>query len=112
MKLSNLLAQCLLGLVDFSSSFVLPKAMHLIPEQMFRLWSECLAHLKLNLEIISLDLCLTSSHCVVVQPKLLLLHGTVIHSTRFHLLLDHRGCFFVRGKIYSMSPQQSLALAA
>ena len=46
MKLSNLLAHCLLGLVDCSSSLVLPKAKNSIPVQIFcsNIYSKFIKH--------------------------------------------------------------------
>ena len=99
MKLSNLLAHCLLGLVDCSSSLVLPKAKNSIPVQIFssKIYSnssntdcgEEVVILKKKMENI-----FSLTHCDAVWPDLLLLQCTVVQTTCFNLILNHTGCFF------------------
>ena len=111
MKLSNLLAHCLLGLVDCSSSLVLPKAKNSIPVQIFIPNSsntdcgEEVVILKKNWKLFY-----SLTHCVAVWPDLLLLQCTMVQTTCFNLMLNHTGCFFE--KIWSKSPGWSPALDA
>ena len=96
MKLSNLLAHCLLGLVDCSSSLVLPKAKNSIPVQIFipnssntDCGEEVVIFKKKNWKLFY-----SLTHCVAVWPDLLLLQCTVVQTTCFNLILNHTGCFF------------------
>ena len=100
MKLSNLLAHCLLGLVDCSSSLVLPKAKNSIPVQIFcsNIYSKFIKHRLWrrgsDLEEEKMEIIFSLTYCDAVWPDLLLLQCTMVQTTCFNLILNHTGCFF------------------